>query len=86
MTLTSEAIRTYAVKSWLETGMTVYPDVRQTARRFKVRQKEIIDLVESDSDMCLEYYNADHKPGDKFIYVINDEYADKMFQTAMQGI
>lgn len=60
-----------AERHFQRSRQTEFPTVRQTARRLKTSIREVYDVVDSSSLMCLEYYDVEWKvkDGDWFIYV-----------------
>lgn len=64
-------IKKFAESYFQESGQTEFPTIRETARRLRMKQSDVLDFVDSDDDMCSEFYNTKHKIGERFIYVMN---------------
>lgn len=64
-------IKKFAESYFQKSGQTEFPTIRYVARRLRMRQKEVLELVDCSDCMCSEYYHAEHKIGDRFINVMN---------------
>lgn len=64
----------YAERSFLRSGRTQFPTVRQVARACRIRQCEVEQICEDTGAACLQGYNVeDSKLGDLEVYVYGDE-------------
>ena len=63
----------YAERSFLRSGRTQFPTVRQVARACRMRQRDVEQACEDTGEACLQGLNIeDWKLGDLEVYVYGD--------------
>ncbi len=64
----------YAERSFLRSGRTQFPTVRQVARACRIRQCEVEQICEDTGEACLQGLNVENwNLGDLEVYVYGDK-------------